>query len=113
MRKVILGAAIALLASPAVAADLRVTPYSEIPRYERQVLRYRPPPVAVEEWDDHIVSETVVVRRPVVVAPPPVVVEEYTVNAAPRLYAAPPVYAYAGPAWRGGWGHRRYFGGRW
>jgi hypothetical protein len=69
--------------------------------------------VAVEEWDDPIVSETVVVRRPVVVAPPPVVVEEYTVNAAPRLYAAPPVYAYAGPAWRGGWSHRRYFGGRW
>ena len=115
MRKVILGAAIALaLASPAVAADLRVTPYSEIPRYERQVLPYRPPPpVAVEEWDDPIVSETVVVRRPVVVAPPPVVVEEYPVYAAPRLYAAPPVYAYAGPAWRGGWGHRRYFGGRW
>ena len=51
--------------------------------------------MVVEEWDDPIVSETVVVRRPVVVAPPPVVVEEYPVNAAPRLYAAPPVYAYA------------------
>ena len=120
MRKAILGAASALaLVSPAVAADLRVTPYSEIPRYERQVLPYRPPPpVVVEEWDDPIVSETVVVRRPVVVAPPPVVVEEYPVEeypvyAAPRVYAAPPVYAYAGPVWRGGWGHRRYFGGRW
>jgi opacity protein-like surface antigen len=61
MRKAILGAAGALaLASPAVAADLSVTPrYSEGPS----------------------VSETVVVRRPVIVAPPPVVVDEYPVYA--------------------------------
>ena len=115
MRKAILGGATALaLASPAVAADLQVTPYSEGPSYEREVYpyAYRPaPPVVVEE--------TVVVRRPVVVGPPLVVVEEYPypVYAAPPLYAvpyaAPPVYAYAGPGWRGGWGHRRYFGSRW
>ena len=80
MRKAILSAASALaLSSPAVAADLSVTPYSEVPSYEREVLpyAYRPaPPVVVEELAP-IVSETFVVRRPVVVAPPPVVVEEY------------------------------------
>ena len=54
-----------------------------------------------------------VVRRPVIVAPPPVVVDEYPVYVAPRVYAAPPVYAYAGPVWRDGWGHRRHFRGRW
>ena len=117
MRKVILGAASALaLASPAVAADLSVTPrYSEVPSYEREVHPYEyrtAPPVVVEE-PAPIVSETVVVRRPVIVAPPPVVVDEYPVYAAPRVYAAPPVYAYAGPAWRDGWGHRRHFRGRW
>ena len=38
MRKAILGAASALaLASPAVAADLQVTPYSENPGYEQEV----------------------------------------------------------------------------
>ena len=115
MRETILGAATALaLASPAVAADLPVTPYSEVPSYERQVrpYEYRPaPPVVVEEWAP-AVSETVVVRRPVIVAPPPVVVDEYPVYA-PGVYAAPPVYAYAGPAWRDGWGHRRHFRGRW
>ena len=58
-------------------------------------------------------SETVVVRRPVIVAPPPVVVDEYPVYAAPRVYATPRVYAYAGPGWRGGWGHRRHFHGGW
>jgi len=42
-----------------------------------------------------------------------VVVDEYPVYVAPRVYAAPPVYAYAGPAWRDGWGHRRHFRGRW
>jgi hypothetical protein len=52
------------------------------------------------------------VRRPVIVAPPPVVVEEYPIYAAPRVYA-PSVYAYAGPVWRDGWGHRRHFRGRW
>ena len=108
-----MGAASALaLASPAVAADLPVTPrYSEVPSYEReaQPYQYRPaPPVVVEE-------PTVVVRRPVIIARPPVVVYEYPVYAAPRVYAAParPVYAYAGPAWRGRWGHRHHFGGRW
>ena len=52
MRKAILGAASALaLASPAVAADLSVTPrYSEVPSYEREVHPYRTaPPVVVEE----------------------------------------------------------------
>ena len=122
MRKAILGAASALaLASPAVAADVPVTPYSEVPSYERSVQTYeyrRAPPVVIEE-PAPVVSETVVVRRPVIVAPPPVVVDEYPVYAAPRVYAAPqvyaarPVYAYAGPAWRGGWGHRHHFRGRW
>jgi hypothetical protein len=117
MRKAILGAASALaLASPAVAADLSVTPrYSEVPSYERQVrpYEYRPAPRVIVEESAPVVSETVVVRRPVIVAPPPVVVDEYPVYAAPRVYAAPPVYAYAGPAWRDGWGHRRHFRGRW
>jgi opacity protein-like surface antigen len=111
MRKMILGAASALtLASPAVAADLPVTPYSEAPSYEREVPTYgfrTAPPVVVEE------SAPIVIRRPVVVAPPPVVVEEYPVYAAPRVYAALPVYAYAGPVWRGGWGHGHHFRGRW
>ena len=41
MRKAILGAASALaLASPAVAADLQVTPYSENPGYEQEVPPY-------------------------------------------------------------------------
>ena len=117
MRKAILGAASALaLASPAVAADLPVTPYSEGPGYEREAHTYErqtAPPVVVEEAAP-IVSETIVVRRPVIVAPPPVVVEEYPVYAAPRVYAAPHVYAYAGyPGWRGGWGYRRHFHGGW
>ena len=105
MRKMILGAASALaLASPAVAADLQVTPYSDVPSYERDVHPYAyrtAPPVIVEE------------PAPVIVARPPVVVDEYPVYMAPRVYAAPPVYAYAGPAWRDGWGHRRHFRGRW
>jgi hypothetical protein len=118
MRIVIFGAASALaLASPALAADLPVTRYSEIPSYEREAFRYErriaPPVVVVEEEEAPVVSETVVVRRPVFVEPPPLVVEEYPVYRAPRLYAAPPVYAYAGPGWRGGWGHRRHFHGRW
>jgi hypothetical protein len=91
MHKAILGAASALaLASPAMAADLPVTPYSEVPRYEREIHTY--------EYRT---------------APPPVVVDEFPVYAAPRVYAAPPVYAYAGPVWRDGWGHRRHFRGRW
>jgi opacity protein-like surface antigen len=105
MRKMILGAASALaLASPAVAADLQVTPYSEVPSYERDVHPYAyrtAPPVVVEE------------PAPVILARPPVVVEEYPVYVAPGAYAAPPVYAYAGPVWRDGWGHRRHFRGRW
>ena len=112
MRKMILGAASALaLASPAVAADLQVTPYSEVPSYgeETHAYEYRtPPPIVVEEP-----APVVVVRRPVIVAPPPVVVDEYPVYAAPRVYAAPPMYAYAGPSWRGGWGYRRHFRGGW
>jgi hypothetical protein len=114
MRKAILGAASALaLASPAVAADLPVTPYSEVPSYERHTYEYRTAPPVVVEEPAPVVSETVVVRRPVIVAPPPVVVDEYPVYAAPRIYAAPPVYAYAGPVWRNGWGHRGHFRGRW
>jgi opacity protein-like surface antigen len=105
MRKMILGAASALaLASPAVAADLQVTPYSEVPSYERNVYPYAyrtAPPVIVEE------------PAPVILARPPMVVDEYPVYVAPRVYAAPPVYAYAGPVWRDGWGHRRHFRGRW
>ena len=116
MRKAILGAASALaLSSPAVASDLPVPRYSEVPSYERELHTYEyrsAPPLVVEE-PAPVVSETVVVRRPVIVAPPPVVVDEYPVYAAPRVYAAPHVYAYAGPVWRDGWGHRRYFRGRW
>jgi hypothetical protein len=111
MRKAILGVASALaLASPAVAADLPVTPYSQAPSYQQEAQPYEyrtAPPVVVEEP-----APTVVVRRPVIVAPP-VVVEEYPVYAAPRVYAAPPVYAYAGPVWRPGWGYRRHFHGGW
>ena len=105
MRKAILVAASALaLVSPAVAADVSVPRYSEVPTpYEYRTA----PPLVVEE------PAAVVVRRPVIIAPPPMVVEEYPVYAAPRAYAAPPVYAYAGPVWRDGWGYRRHFRGRW
>jgi opacity protein-like surface antigen len=102
MRKAILGAASALaLASPAVAADLPVAPYSGVPAYrgEGHTYEYRTPPAVVVEE-----PAPVVVRRPVIVAPPPVVVDEYPV------YAAPPVYAYD---WRDGWGYRRHFRGGW
>ena len=101
MRKAILGAASALaLASPAVAADLQVTPYSENPGYEQEV-----PPYAYEAAPPYAYGTA----PPVIVAPPPVVVDEYPV------YAAPPVYAYAGRVWRGGWGwgHRGHFRGGW
>jgi hypothetical protein len=116
MLKAILGAASALaLASPAVAADLPITPYREAPRYERHTYEYRSAPPVVIEEQAPVVSETVVARRPVIVTPPPVVIGEYPVDAAPRVYAAPPVpvYAYAGPVWRDEWGHRRHFRGRW
>jgi hypothetical protein len=73
MRKAILGAASALaLVSPAVAADLPVTPRSEVPSYGPEVHSYEyrtAPPVVIEE-PAPVVSETVVVRRPVIVAPP-------------------------------------------
>jgi hypothetical protein len=105
MRKAILGAASALaFASPAVAADLPVGPYSQAQTYQRETHTYEyrtAPPVVVEEP-----APAVVIRRPVAVAPP-VVVEEYPV------YAAPPVYAYAGPVWRPGWGYRHHFHGGW
>jgi opacity protein-like surface antigen len=55
MRKAILGAASALaLASPAVAADLPVTPYSDVPSYERHTYEYRaaPPVIITDERDD-------------------------------------------------------------
>jgi hypothetical protein len=114
MRKAILGAASALaFASPALASG--GIPYSEGPNYEREVHTYEhrtAPPVVVEQ-PGPVVSETVVVRPPVVVERPPVVIEEYPVYAASRVYAAPPVYAYAGPGWRGGWGYRHHFHGGW
>jgi hypothetical protein len=113
MRKMILGAASALtLASPAAAADLPVTPYTEAPSYERHTYEYRAAPPLVTEQPAPIVSETVLVRRPVVVAPS-VVVDQYPIYEAPRVYAAPPVYAYARPIWRGGWGRRGHFHGHW
>jgi hypothetical protein len=99
MRKMILGTASALaLASPAVAADPPVTPYSS---YQEEYEYRTAPPVVVEEP-----PAAVIVRRRVMVAPP-VVVDEYPV------YAAPPVYAYAGPVWRPGWGFRGRFHGGW
>ena len=114
MRKAILGAASALaFTSPAVAADLPVTRYSEVPIYERHTYEYRTAPPVVVEEPAPVVSETVIVRRPVIVAPAPVVVDEYPVYATPRVYAAAPIYAYAGPGWRHGWGHRGHFRGRW
>jgi hypothetical protein len=112
MRKTILSAASALaIASPAVAADLPVPPpYTEAPIYQRESHSYEyrtAPPVVVEEQ-----PPAIVVRQPVILAPP-VVVDEYPVYAVPRVYAGPPVYAYAGPVWRPGWPHRGYFHGGW
>ena len=107
MRKAILGAASALaLASPAVAADLQVTPYGENPGYEQDA-----PPYAYGTAPPVIVAPPPYAygAAPSVLVAPPVVVDEYPV------YAAPPVYAYAGPVWRGGWGwgHRGHFRGGW
>jgi opacity protein-like surface antigen len=111
MRSLILGAASAFaLASPVMAADLPVVGYSE--SYTRSYEYTPPPPVVVEEQAP-IVSETVVVRRPVIVAPPRVVVEDDPVYVEPRVYAVPRAYTYAGPGWRGGWGHRHHFYGGW
>jgi hypothetical protein len=104
MRKAILGAASALaLTSPAVAADLQVTPYSENPGYEQEVPPYAyeaAPPYAYEAAPPYAygAAPPYAVAPPVIVARPPVVVDEYPV------YAAPFAYAYAGPVWRGGWG---------
>ena len=105
MRKAILGAASALaLASPAVAADLQVTPYGENPGYEQDA-----PPYAYGTAPPVIVAPPPYAygAAPPVLVVPAVVVDEYPV------YAAPPVYAYAGPVWRGGWGwgHRNFRGG--
>jgi hypothetical protein len=107
MRNAALGALSALaLATPAVAADLYIPPYGTGPGYGPEVHAYEyrvaPPSVYVEE-PAPLVYETVVVRRPVIVAPPPAFVDEYP------FYALPPPYAY-GPAWRGGWDHRRFYG---
>ena len=141
MRKAVWGAASALvLSSPAMASDLAVTRYSEVPHHEREVRTkevrtrevqtYTSPRVVVErrtaprvivEERAPVVSETVVVRRPpviverppVVVAPPPVVVEprRVVVEEEYPFYAEPSVYASAGPVWR--WGHRRHFRDGW
>jgi hypothetical protein len=115
MRKLILCAASALaLASPAAAADQPV-PYSQVPGYQGEAQPYAyetaPPAAVVEE------PPPIIVRRPVIVAPP-VVVDEYPVYGPPRMYAVPPMYAYAGPAWHPGWGHpgwghRGHFRGGW
>jgi hypothetical protein len=114
IRKAILGAATALaLAAPAAASDLPVSPYTSGPTYERETHTYEhrtAPGVVVAEPAPVVPAETIIVRRPVVVAPPRVVVEEYPVYAVPRVYAAPPVYAYAGPSWRHGY-HRHFHGG--
>jgi len=113
IRIAILGAATALaLASPAAASDLPVAPYASGPTYERETHTYehRTQPHVVVTEPAPVLSETVVIRRPVVVPPPRVVVEEYPVHLAPRVYAAPPIYAYAGPRWRHGWGHRHFRG---
>ena len=121
MRKAILGAASALvLASPAVASDLAVTRYSEVPRrdlevrtrevHTREVRTYEhraAPRVVVKERAPvvaPVVSERVVVRRPpVIVERPPVIVErpEVVVERPPVLVERPrvvveeeyPVYA--------------------
>jgi hypothetical protein len=114
IRKAVFGAASAVaLASPAVASDLPVAPYTSGTTYERETHTYehRTAPRVIVEEQAPVVSETVIVRRPVVVARPRVVVEEYPVYVAPRVYAEPHVYAYAGPGWRPRWGHRHFHGG--
>jgi hypothetical protein len=153
MRKAILGAASALvLASPAVASDLAVTRYSEVPGHEREIrtrevhtrelqtyehrtaprvlVEHRTAPRVLVQERAPVVSETVVVHRPsVIVERPPVIVERprvvlerppvvverppVAVEEEYPVYAEPPVYAFAGPVWRVGWGHRRHFRGGW
>jgi hypothetical protein len=108
----------------------------EVQTYEhraarRVVVEHRTAPRVVVQERAPVVSETVVVRRPpgiverpaviverprVVVEPPPVVVERPRVVIEEEeypVYAEPPVYAFAGPVWRGRWGHRRHFRGGW
>lgn len=115
IRRAILAAASALaMACPAAASDLPVVSYGGEPTYERETHTYestRTRPRVVVAEPAPVATDTVIVRRPVVVPPPRVVVEEYPVYAAPRLYAAPPVYAYVGPRWHHGWGHRHFHGG--
>ena len=117
MRKAILGAASALaLASPAAAADMPVTPYSQVPGYQGEAQPYEygtAPPVVVEE------PGPVIVRRPVIVGPP-VMVDEYPVYGPPRMYAGSSDVSLcrSGLASRmqgriPGWGHRGHFRGGW
>ena len=91
---------LAAIPATAVAQD------EGLPAIAREV--YRPhtelPPTP------RVVTERLVTEPPIL---PPAVVDEYPVYAVPRVYAAPPVYAYAGPGWRGGWGYRRHFRGGW
>src|SRR3954469_7149261 len=73
IREMVIGAAGALaLASPAVASDLPVAPYTDVPRYERHThtYEYRSEPRVVVEEPVRATTETVVVRRRVVVPPP-------------------------------------------
>src|SRR3982751_859312 len=73
IRKAILAAASAFsLASPAVASDLPVGPYTSGPTYERETHTYehRIAPRVIVEEPAPVAAETVIVRRPVVVAPP-------------------------------------------
>jgi hypothetical protein len=41
------------------------------------------------------------------------VAEEYPVIEEYPIYPERRVFAYAGPVWREGWGHRRHFRGGW
>jgi hypothetical protein len=124
MRKTILGAASALvLASPAMASDLAVTRYSEVPGHAREVhtrevhtrevetYEHRTAPRVVVKERAPLISERVVVhrppviveRQPVVVERPPVIVErpEVVVERPPVIIERPrvvvdedyPVYA--------------------
>ena len=87
MLKAILGATSALaLASPAVAADLPIPPYSQAPGYQEECAYRTAPPFVVEE------PPAVVVRRPVIVAPP-VVVDEYPVYACQIAPKCDPLFA--------------------
>jgi hypothetical protein len=101
MRKAVLGAASALvLASPAMASDLAVTRYSEVPGHAREIhtrevhtrqvdtYEHRTAPRVVVKERAPVVSERVVVRRP-----PPVIVERQpvVVERQPVVVERPPV----------------------